>query len=144
MIFQLIYLSKASIHFLPKDIDQILQTALARNSAQEITGMFLSKGGRFLQLLEGNKEVVNNLFQHISKDRRHEDVRLLLTTESPERVFKDWSMAHKNMDTLSDKELSALPLLNEFLKQGANTQIDNERIKKILIEFRFFRRSSVA
>lgn len=47
----------------------------------------------FAQVLEGPKDVVEGLFVHIRKDKRHEAVRLDYADGAPKRLFNKWAMA---------------------------------------------------
>ena len=44
-------------------------------------------------MLEGSPEVVGAVFERISRDERHEDVRVITDAVEPQRVFSDWAMA---------------------------------------------------
>ena len=57
--------------------------------------------GQFLQLLEGDFEILNELYTRIRKDKRHQDVITLHMKEIDERIFDDWSMAYKVIDDSS-------------------------------------------
>ena len=101
MLFELIYHSQA-IPGLPEDEhEKILQSARHFNNEHEITGCLLYHKGQFLQLLEGEFEVINDLYAKIKKDKRHQDVITLHMKEIEERIFDTWSMAFKVID---DKE----------------------------------------
>jgi len=45
------------------DLDHILASARRRNVAEEITGMLLYYRGEFVQILEGEKKSVENIYQ---------------------------------------------------------------------------------
>ena len=51
----------------------------------------------FLQILEGEKEVVQGLFERIKKDKRHTHVSLVSEGETPIRSFTGWSMAFQSI-----------------------------------------------
>ena len=59
--------------------------------------------GTFLQLLEGEQEIVSNLLDKISKDPRHTDVKVVYKTGVERRTFNDWQMAYVSP---SPKELA--------------------------------------
>lgn len=52
--------------------------AVRNNTAHTITGMLLYANRRFLQVLEGERDVVHATFSHIKADPRHEQVTLIL------------------------------------------------------------------
>ncbi|CAO3415294.1 hypothetical protein [Azospirillum endophyticum] len=89
-------------------IDRLPYSALAdiclfsarRNCEQGITGFLVEFGGIFLQVLEGEAEMVDRLFARIAVDPRHRDVTLLLRETldgSPEFGF--WAMNFGPLDT---------------------------------------------
>ena len=54
------------------DLDHILASARRRNLAENITGMLLYYRGEFVQILEGEKTSVENIYQKfIGPDLRH-------------------------------------------------------------------------
>ena len=95
MLFQLIYRSRAKSDITDKDLEEILETARGFNATQGITGCLLYHKGLFLQLLEGEFNAVNELYENIRKDERHDEVITLHMQEAPDRIYNDWSMAFK-------------------------------------------------
>jgi hypothetical protein len=67
-----------------------------------ITGMLLYQNGTFMQMLEGEKQVVSDLFDAIRKDDRHTGVHIVLTGNIEKRNFEDWSMGFFNMDKVDE------------------------------------------
>ena len=72
-----------------------------------ITGILLywEKTNQFLQVLEGEKNIVFNLYDKISKDTRHSLSKIIYQEDIKERGFKDWSMAFKNIDEIDTSSL---------------------------------------
>jgi len=91
-MLQLIYTSRATTSFGPDALRTLLAGARERNQAAGISGMLLHVDNWFLQVLEGDDEVVRALFARITADRRHGGVLALVVREVPERNFPDWSM----------------------------------------------------
>lgn len=92
-MFELIYRSVAVDHITRTDITDILNTARDFNEKNNITGCLLYHNGEFVQILEGDKKTVQDLYANIEKDKRHMHVLLLAEDEKKERMFKNWSMA---------------------------------------------------
>ena len=101
MLFELIYHSQAAPHISEDDHAAILEIAHTFNKENNITGCLLYHKGQFLQLLEGDFEILNELYTRIRKDKRHQDVITLHMKEIDERIFDDWSMAYKVIDDSS-------------------------------------------
>jgi hypothetical protein len=76
------------------DIDAILDVARAKNAAQNITGILVIDRGRFLQVLEGGRNVVSATLLRIAADPRHRNMRLADFTEVSERRYHTWSMGY--------------------------------------------------
>jgi hypothetical protein len=53
--------------------------------------------GLFIQYLEGEQNVVLELYSRIENDLRHKDVSLLSSSHIYSREFKNWSMGYKNI-----------------------------------------------
>ncbi|MCR9181725.1 MAG: BLUF domain-containing protein [Flavobacteriaceae bacterium] len=97
MIKYIAYVSRQSYILTDEDISALLVTCRTKNMRNEITGMLIYFDGTFIQFLEGPKENIDPLFDLISKDKRHQDVILLIDGVSSKREFEDWSMAFKKM-----------------------------------------------
>ena len=54
-----------------------------------------------MQVLEGKKSHIDEIFHSIQNDPRHTRVTVVLEGNSPKRIFKGWSMGFKK---LSDKD----------------------------------------
>ncbi|TGE18360.1 BLUF domain-containing protein [Hymenobacter elongatus] len=70
----------------------ILQQARANNSRLGITGLLLYGNGNFLQVLEGEADVVQTMYARIQADHRHTRVCVLSDGPVQNRIFMDWSM----------------------------------------------------
>ncbi|WP_372983018.1 BLUF domain-containing protein [Marinobacter sediminum] len=90
---RLIYYSSASSHLTEREVDAILDEAIARNGKCGITGLLAYDAFHFMQVLEGDEEAVNKLYMGIAADPRHHDVRLILYQQIDEPRFSEWSMA---------------------------------------------------
>ncbi len=88
-----------------QDLADLLAQARANNERKGITGMLLYKDGRFIQLLEGHEEPVQESFERIRKDERHTAVELLWLRYAQYRDFPDWTMGFVNADELDPTTL---------------------------------------
>lgn len=88
-------------------IDRLPYSALAdiclfsarKNCEQGITGFLVEFGGIFLQVLEGEAELVDRLFARIVDDPRHRDVTpLLRETSGGPPEFGFWAMNFGPLD----------------------------------------------
>ena len=75
------------------DLDHILASARRRNVAEEITGMLLYYRGEFVQILEGEKKSVENIYdKYIGPDLRHTALNKVHQNTITHRSFGQWSM----------------------------------------------------
>ena len=142
-MYRLIYLSTAtSINMGYSDLVDLLSKSQMSNRENNISGILLHKDGEFIQVLEGDKENVLNLFEKIKKDNRHTNVTAFDQKEINERYFSGYFMAfdpehYKNtndFETLrdfnrdkilkSDKD-AVLVFLDSFLKAHNKYLIEN-------------------
>jgi hypothetical protein len=120
-LHQLVYISVAVEKFDQEKLVEILDVAKQNNSHLNITGSLLYDGGRFIQLLEGERTSITSLFDKISKDPRHKSVRLLYLAETSIRLFPNWSMNMVNLKVDKLKNLSVLKKIIATL--GTNTKV---------------------
>ncbi|WP_019949502.1 BLUF domain-containing protein [Hymenobacter aerophilus] len=64
-----------------------------KNHQADITGILLYCDGQVLQVLEGERTAVEQLYGRIERDRRHRDVVKLADGPVSWREFPEWSMA---------------------------------------------------
>ncbi|MEE4244304.1 MAG: BLUF domain-containing protein [Kangiellaceae bacterium] len=99
-LVELVYTSQ-SISLLDEgDVDSILDGAHEKNAKLNISGILIYNDGVFLQLIEGPRDSINQLFQSISHDARHFDINLISFSEVTQRNFESWEMGNlKNAET---------------------------------------------
>ena len=112
-LVRLVYTSAATREMGQDELEELLTRARERNAACGVTGMLLYHDGSFLQALEGEREIVDALFERIEEDPRHTQAAVLLRTEVDERVFDSWSMGFFRARDRDD-----LPGLSDFLRSG--------------------------
>ncbi len=102
MLVRLLYVSRAVDKDCSKSaIESILEVSRAHNLHNGITGVLCYGGGVFLQAIEGGRDAVNRLYNHIAADARHSDVVLLHYEEISERRFGGWTMGQVNLSKLN-------------------------------------------
>lgn len=79
-----------------EDLEAIARTSRQRNIERDITGILLCRDGSALQILEGEKDAVLELYEIIAKDSRISNALVLIKRMSSQREFPDWSMGFKN------------------------------------------------
>ncbi|NLR90887.1 BLUF domain-containing protein [Flammeovirga sp. SR4] len=79
------------------ELSEILTSSRLNNKDKKVTGILLLLNNTFIQVLEGEKEVVESLYNTISQDTRHEMVQLIYEGEIKERNFANWSMGFQTV-----------------------------------------------
>ena len=103
MLVRLMYASRAADLVEAHTLATILKRSKEKNTATGITGVlcFCANARIFLQVLEGSRKAVSQLYNRIAQDPRHCDVELLSFAEIGERNFSSWSMGQVNMSRLN-------------------------------------------
>ncbi len=112
-IYCLSYVSTQTRPMGNEDLLKLLHEARENNARLGVTGILLHRDDSFFQILEGGEEEVRQLFECISKDKRHKRVEIV--TEGPvgEREYTDWQMAFIELD---GQDYSAMPGFSDMLK----------------------------
>ena len=97
-MYRIIYLSSAVTEFSEEEISSLLIQSRKYNSEHSITGVLLYIEGDFLQVIEGEKKIIKQLFEKINLDPRHKGVICVFDGAIKERNFKDWSMGFCALD----------------------------------------------
>lgn len=88
-------------------LGELFSVARSQNKKRSVTGALLVADDHFVQVLEGDEQVVRDLFDHIAHDPRHENVQIVETGVVSDRVFARWSMAEVGVDGAGDTPLIA-------------------------------------
>ncbi len=113
-MYELTYHSAARKNLNANDIENILEKARNFNSQNEITGCLLFHNNQFIQILEGEKTKLLELYNSIKKDDRHSNVMLLAQDEKQERIFSNWSMAYHQLSENDNINIDKLMFVNNF------------------------------
>lgn len=73
-------------------VTQILLTARAANQRDGLVGMLYYRDGCFIQCIEGERGRVHKLYRTLLKDRRHRDLKLLVSEPVDRLAFPEWPM----------------------------------------------------
>jgi hypothetical protein len=121
MLVRLLYASRSKPEHVQENLLTILNQARSHNPSNGITGVLCHSENVFMQVLEGGREAVNQLYSHILRDPRHYDVVLLDYEEIQERRYSGWTMGQANLNKINPSILlkySALPELNPHAMSG--------------------------
>jgi len=97
MLVRLLYASRANSPTDASVYDSILEQSRVRNPKLGITGILCFSENLFIQVLEGGRDEVCELYNTIVRDGRHQHVRILGFEEIRERRFGNWTMGQVNL-----------------------------------------------
>ncbi len=124
MLVRCLYASRPAVPLTPDVMDSILHQSRRNNPRLGITGMLCMSDDVFIQVLEGGRDAVCDLYKMIAGDNRHGNVRILVYEEITERRFGHWTMGHVNIAKINASLLlkySEKASLNPFACSGRAT-----------------------
>ena len=124
MMVRCIYASRATSALVPAAVESILVQSRTNNPRNGITGILCYSDDTFIQVLEGGRDAVCELYNTIVRDARHTQVRLLVFEEIEERKFCNWSMGHVDLQMVNPGLLLKYherAVLNPFACSGRTT-----------------------
>lgn len=130
-VYSIVYTCAARKRMAESDIQEILDVSRRNNPSKGITGILFYRGDQFLQVLEGDQAVVQELLDTILCDPRQKGLAVLDEYSSAQRMFGQWAMSYRSLDTQRPSGESAtgfLPLPPEL--DGAPL-----RLRKLLVSF---------
>lgn len=118
-----------------EDLKELLKKSRAKNQKLNITGMLLYLDPFYIQVLEGEEAVVDQLFNTIKEDPNHQKVSIIYKKPIEERSFSDWSMG---FNKVSSQDLEAMPGFCDFLENPSSESLNEapDEIKNLLDMFR--------
>ncbi len=98
------YLSKQAEALKDSELENLFKYILATNPLLNITGALLHNNAFFLQVLEGKKETIKELFAKIRKDKRHKNILMILDQKIENRIFQNYEANFSIMKSKADIE----------------------------------------
>jgi hypothetical protein len=137
MLVRCLSASRSAAPLREPTVEAILEQSRRNNPRLGITGLLCYSGDVFIQVLEGGRDPVCELFNEIVRDERHTNVRILLFDEIPSRKFGGWTMGQANVakaqtivlkysekpefDPFTGSGVATMALLTELLESGSIT-----------------------
>jgi hypothetical protein len=120
-LHRIVYISTSKQRLSEADLEDIRSISQKNNSEKNITGILVYGDGNFLQVLEGRKSDIHQLYGNITQDPRHHGCIILQDTVSDYRSFPDWTMGFKEVSNIEFLQLASswdqknkhLPLISE-------------------------------
>lgn len=96
------------------DIDEILAKSQENNARVDVTGALIFNAGVFGQVLEGPLEAVEETFERIQMDDRHDSITILESCRIDTRAFPTWSMGFVGSDRVAAELFDGIGRQTEF------------------------------
>lgn len=132
-LIHFIYASRATAHLTEADIQRLLELARRNNEQRGITGMLLYIEGSFFQVLEGDAEVVDQTYETIARDDRHDRVTQIIREPISKRSFGEWSMGFTAVERSAARQ--AVGENDFFGTAECLERINPGRARKLLVAF---------
>lgn len=130
-IYTICYTSKASRELSPEDVQDIFDHTSTRNNENNICGVLLYSLGNFFQVLEGDQEYIETLYdEKIKKDNRHSDIFEVFNKQALKPLFFDYS---SNFQTIESND--HLDEVKNYLERNSISSTTSEKLSRLLRSF---------
>jgi len=130
MNYTICYMSKSVPELKEEEIEEIFRRTQSMNNERNIKGILLYEFGNFFQVLEGKKEVIEDLYNNkICEDSRHTDIQTIINYEIEKPIFKEYSSSFNIVKTRAQ-----LDSIRSYLNQKHHHHF-SENIKRMLNPF---------
>jgi len=135
-LYCLVYTSIAKQKMSDDDLRDLLAKTRKKNEIRQVTGMLLYLDPFFMQVLEGQEEIVNELFNLIKHDSRHHKISLIYKKPLEERYFKNWTMGFSKV---GHEDLAAIEGFSDFLRRPEPElfRFSHNEVDELLYKFKY-------
>lgn len=112
------------------DLANIEVVSNYNNQKNNISGILISFGKHFYQVIEGPDEEVIKLYEKISADDRHFNIQELNREVTEKRQYPEWGMKHINLNNESEAILEPVKaILSSFTKNYSRLKQSHDVIQ---------------
>ena len=123
MLKSICYISNKNSNIIGEHLDKLLHSIISRNNSLNITGVLLLQNDHFFQIMEGDSEIIDEIFRKIEDDERHHGMIKLLDQPISDRIFEDYESGL--FSVVSDyRHLKKLRRYFDWIKMAGLVQID--------------------
>ena len=115
MLSRLIYASMTAAELPPEGLKSLLTAARQRNRLHDVSGILAFNSEYFLQVIEGSRGALSQLYSNLVCDPRHSRLQLLTFGPIDNRAFSDWTMGFAAADA-SRRQL--------YMRHGSSSRFD--------------------
>ena len=110
---RLVYTSRATEVMGTLALFELLNQARHKNASLGVTGHLLYVDGTFTQCIEGPPSSIENLWQSLQSDPRHEQISVIARGPVQARRFDEWAMAFSSYRYLNSFNMPGFFPLDE-------------------------------
>ncbi len=130
MNYNICYVSKGDTGLTQFDLENILKTTTSNNNENGVSGVLLFSSGYFFQVLEGEEELLKDLFcNKIMKDSRHSDIYVILQKSAKIPFFQGYSSKF-----VASQNKIEIKQIKKYIEKH-NIQDNPERFRRLLIPY---------
>ena len=126
MRYAIVYVSSASTGLEESEIKTLLAKSVAWNNNHGLTGILLFSDGNFFQIIEGDENVIKDLFESIKQDPRHHNVLQIFGKEIHRDAYDgykaDFIATHEHYDP---KKIEGYMKQMEVLEESTQKAVKN-------------------
>ncbi|MBU1252857.1 MAG: BLUF domain-containing protein [Alphaproteobacteria bacterium] len=108
---RIVYTSRARTDLASDEVFRIIETSARNNPARDVTGFLIFNQNRFLQLVEGERQALDELLGVLKRDPRHCDLAIHVREPATKRCFPNWRM--RRLGSASESGAEILHILAE-------------------------------
>ncbi len=92
----------------------IVQKSRVSNKLNGVTGAMIHQDGQIIQVIEGQEEVIDQLYEKICNDTRHTEVTELYQKAILQRSFRQWSLQGLTVNVEESFSLETIRLVSDL------------------------------
>ena len=119
-VVSLTYTSAATQLMSVVELVELIEQIRPKNERLGITGLLLYSGGNVIQTIEGTPRAIDDVFDAILIDPRHDDIHVVERRRVEERAFGSWSMGFRNV---SAREVDQLQDFGAFARESVGRDL---------------------
>lgn len=132
---RLIYKSQVNGRLRGVGLGELNRVARAANAKLGLTGLLLCHQGKFLGVLEGAPEVVDERFKKIIRDRRHGNIEVLAQTQITDRAFDWWKLGVTSPEELPKLLGRGVFAISEMVPPNAPERGATEDVRAVVRKY---------
>lgn len=129
-LYQLIYVSKLLKPMKDQELKLLIERAKLKNIHLNVTSLLIKYDEYLIQVLEGNRHTLQELYDSIESDPRHINIRNCYFEPADQRIFGKWALTFLN---LNSQKLKSKQRLQQLSLQVIEARGDSEHSASIAL-----------